>query len=57
MCCASEACITWVLRTNSPCTAEMPMLLPMLRIRLNSAVPSLRIAPGSVAKVSAAIGT
>jgi hypothetical protein len=57
MCCASEACTTWVLRTMRPCTVEMPMLLPILRTRLNSAVPSLRMTAGRVAKVSAAIGT
>jgi hypothetical protein len=57
MCCASEACTSWVLRTNSACTVEMPMLLPMLRIRLNNAVPSLRMAGDSVAKVRAAMGT
>ena len=39
----------WVLRVSSVSTTEMPMLLPMLRMRLNIAVPSLRSAGESVA--------
>ena len=38
-------------------TTEMPIELPMLRIRLNSAVPSLRSAPGSVVKATVDSGT
>ena len=49
--------MTCELRTNSVVTTEMPTLLPMLRIRLNTAVPSLRSAGDSVAKVMAASGT
>ncbi len=46
-----------VLRVNNVFTSEMPMLLPTLRVRLKIAVPSLRSAGVSVAKVAAASGT
>ena len=43
MCSVSAACAITVLRTNMVCTIEMPMLLPMLRTRLYSAVPWARM--------------
>jgi len=46
-----------VLRTSSVCTSEMPMLLPMLRIRLYMAVPCARMCGASVAKVAVLSGT
>ncbi|WP_205787294.1 hypothetical protein [Burkholderia sp. Ac-20344] len=39
---ARSACATCVLRVNSVCTIEMPIRLPMLRIRRQVAVPSAR---------------
>ena len=38
-------------------TIEMPMLLPMLRIRLNRPVASVRHSGGRVAKVTVLSGT
>jgi len=38
---------TWVLLINRLVTTEMPMALPMLRIRLNRPVASVRSAGGS----------
>ncbi len=56
-CSASAACERTVLRVSRVCTKEMPMLLPMLRIRLYNEVPCARISGLKVAKVAAASGT
>ena len=47
----NAAWLACVLRASWVTTTEMPMLLPMLRIKLNSAVPSLRKRGASVEKV------
>jgi len=46
-----------VLRVNSVSTTEMPTLLPTLRSRLNTAVPSLRNCDARVPKAIVASGT
>ena len=54
---ASAACPAWVFCASSATMAEMPMLAPMLRIRLNSAAPSLRKCGARVENATVDSGT
>src|SRR5919206_287200 len=54
---AISAWFTWVLLDSRLTTTEMPMLLPMLRIRLNRPVASVRHSGGSVENVTVLSGT
>ena len=52
-----SAWLTWVIRTSCVLTTEMPIEPPMLRDRLSSAAPVVRIRGASVSKASVCRGT
>src|SRR3954471_1728902 len=56
-CSTRRECTVWVFSTSSTTTIEMPMLLPILRIRLNTAVPCVRTVRDKVAKLIVLSGT
>ena len=54
ICAARSACATWVIRTSCVLTTEMPTDPPMLRDRLSSAAPVVRMRGASVSNARSA---
>ena len=53
----SRECTIWVFWTNKASRIAMPMLLPMLRIKLKMAVPWVSTERGKVEKLIVLSGT